>query len=209
MDWQFWIDRGGTFTDIVGRRPDGQLVTHKLLSENPGRYTDAAVHGIREMLGLAPGAEVPARPAAASPLATAGLASYFGVPLLGSYFVNYALLFGVDPKLVPHLPASEQQFVQGFSRFVTPRLGTVSPWASKATEILRGAGHAVKRVERGLRLDLAGLPAAGDPRWPKLAHDLHDPMTQSLLERRDDAAARTFHHDARQSVVARVDCGAP
>ena len=50
--WQFWIDRGGTFTDIVARRPDGQLVTHKLLSENPERYRDAAVHGIRELLGL-------------------------------------------------------------------------------------------------------------------------------------------------------------
>jgi 5-oxoprolinase (ATP-hydrolysing) len=53
--WQFWIDRGGTFTDIVGRRPDGALVTHKLLSENPERYRDAAVAGIRELLGLAPG----------------------------------------------------------------------------------------------------------------------------------------------------------
>ena len=41
--WQFWIDRGGTFTDIVARRPDGSLATHKLLSENPGRYRDAAV----------------------------------------------------------------------------------------------------------------------------------------------------------------------
>src|SRR5215469_4469297 len=59
--WQFWIDRGGTFTDIVARRPDGTLVTHKLLSENPGRYRDAAVHGIRELLGLAPGAPVPAQ----------------------------------------------------------------------------------------------------------------------------------------------------
>ncbi len=49
--WQFWIDRGGTFTDIVGRRPDGGIVTHKLLSENPGRYTDAAVQGIRDLLG--------------------------------------------------------------------------------------------------------------------------------------------------------------
>ena len=49
--WQFWIDRGGTFTDIVARRPDGTLVTHKLLSENPERYRDAAVHGIRELLG--------------------------------------------------------------------------------------------------------------------------------------------------------------
>ncbi|HEX7439537.1 MAG TPA: hydantoinase/oxoprolinase family protein, partial [Caldimonas sp.] len=52
--WQFWIDRGGTFTDVVGRRPDGTLVTHKLLSENPGRYRDAAVAGIRHVLGLAP-----------------------------------------------------------------------------------------------------------------------------------------------------------
>ncbi|HMB57843.1 MAG TPA: phosphoribosylformylglycinamidine synthase [Arenimonas sp.] len=74
------------------------------------------------------------------------------------------------------------------SRFVTPRLGTLSPWASKATEILRGAGHALKRVERGLRLDLIGLPAANDPRWPKLAAALHDPMTQSLLASRDEAA---------------------
>ncbi|MGE5104500.1 MAG: hydantoinase B/oxoprolinase family protein [Betaproteobacteria bacterium] len=57
--WQFWIDRGGTFTDIVARRPDGSLVTHKLLSDNPERYRDAAVHGIRELLGLAPGASIP------------------------------------------------------------------------------------------------------------------------------------------------------
>ncbi|MFX0573478.1 hydantoinase B/oxoprolinase family protein [Nocardia nepalensis] len=48
--WQFWIDRGGTFTDVVARRPDGRLVTHKLLSENPARYDDSAVAGIREIL---------------------------------------------------------------------------------------------------------------------------------------------------------------
>jgi len=52
--WQFWIDRGGTFTDLVARRPDGKLVTHKLLSENPGHYQDAALQGIRDLLGLAP-----------------------------------------------------------------------------------------------------------------------------------------------------------
>ena len=57
--WQFWIDRGGTFTDIVGRRPDGGFVTHKLLSENPERYPDAALQGIRELLGLAGGAPIP------------------------------------------------------------------------------------------------------------------------------------------------------
>ena len=53
--WQFWIDRGGTFTDIVAKRPDGSLVTHKLLSENPEQYRDAAVAGIRHLLGLQPG----------------------------------------------------------------------------------------------------------------------------------------------------------
>ncbi|HSS69604.1 MAG TPA: hydantoinase B/oxoprolinase family protein, partial [Casimicrobiaceae bacterium] len=58
--WQFWIDRGGTFTDIVARRPDGTLATHKLLSENPERYRDAAIAGIRELLDLPPGAPLPA-----------------------------------------------------------------------------------------------------------------------------------------------------
>ena len=55
MKWQFWIDRGGTFTDIVARRPDASLVTTKLLSENPEQYRDAAVAGIRRVLGLAAG----------------------------------------------------------------------------------------------------------------------------------------------------------
>ncbi|MES2537921.1 MAG: hydantoinase B/oxoprolinase family protein [Pseudomonadota bacterium] len=57
-DWQFWIDRGGTFTDIVGRRPDGALVTHKLLSENPGQYKDAAVAGIRHLLATPAGTPI-------------------------------------------------------------------------------------------------------------------------------------------------------
>src|SRR5690606_36291668 len=48
--WQFWIDRGGTFTDIVARTPEGEFVTHKLLSENPERYRDAALQGIRDLL---------------------------------------------------------------------------------------------------------------------------------------------------------------
>jgi len=57
--WEFWIDRGGTFTDVVARRPDGTLVTHKLLSENPGQYRDAAVAGIRHLLGVSPGDAIP------------------------------------------------------------------------------------------------------------------------------------------------------
>ena len=58
--WQFWIDRGGTFTDIVARAPDGTLSTHKLLSENPGRYPDAALAGIRAILNVPPDQPIPA-----------------------------------------------------------------------------------------------------------------------------------------------------
>jgi 5-oxoprolinase (ATP-hydrolysing) len=57
--WEFWIDRGGTFTDVIGRRPNGALVTNKLLSDNPEAYRDAAVEGIRRLLGVPPGAPVP------------------------------------------------------------------------------------------------------------------------------------------------------
>lgn len=59
MAWEFWIDRGGTFTDVVGRAADGRLVTTKLLSENPERYPDAAVQGIRDCLGLTPEEPIP------------------------------------------------------------------------------------------------------------------------------------------------------
>ncbi|MFM0671078.1 hydantoinase B/oxoprolinase family protein [Paraburkholderia sediminicola] len=57
--WEFWVDRGGTFTDIVARRPDGTLVTHKLLSENPERYQDAVVQGIRDLLAVPAGEPLP------------------------------------------------------------------------------------------------------------------------------------------------------
>jgi 5-oxoprolinase (ATP-hydrolysing) len=59
--WQFWIDRGGTFTDIVARKPDGSLVTHKLLSENPDLYADSAVEGVRRLLGLRIGESISSR----------------------------------------------------------------------------------------------------------------------------------------------------
>src|SRR5947207_856844 len=59
QSWDFWIDRGGTFTDVVGRRPDGTLTAHKLLSENPEAYRDAAVQGIRDLLALKRGEPIP------------------------------------------------------------------------------------------------------------------------------------------------------
>jgi 5-oxoprolinase (ATP-hydrolysing) len=58
--WQFWIDRGGTFTDIVAQRPNGEIVVLKLLSENPDRYSDAPIQGIREVMGLPTGTPIPA-----------------------------------------------------------------------------------------------------------------------------------------------------
>ena len=74
------------------------------------------------------------------------------------------------------------------SRFVVPRLGTISPWASKATELLRGATLPIARVERGMRVDIAGWPA--DPALRAEAGKLlHDPMTQSLVAVRDGASA--------------------
>jgi 5-oxoprolinase (ATP-hydrolysing) len=82
--WQFWIDRGGTFTDIVARRPDGRLVTHKLLSEDPGHYDDAALAGIRELLGVPRGEAIPAERIAevrmGTTLATNGLLERKGEP---------------------------------------------------------------------------------------------------------------------------------
>ncbi len=68
--WHFWVDRGGTFTDVVARRPDGGLVTHKLLSENPERYPDAALQGIREILDVSSGAAIPAGAAEAVKMGT-------------------------------------------------------------------------------------------------------------------------------------------
>ncbi|GAB4169287.1 MAG: hydantoinase B/oxoprolinase family protein [Rhodocyclaceae bacterium] len=68
--WEFWIDRGGTFTDIVAKDPSGALRTAKLLSENPSRYRDAAIEGIRELLGVAPGEAIPVERIAAVKMGT-------------------------------------------------------------------------------------------------------------------------------------------
>src|SRR5687768_6421630 len=105
-----------------------------------------------------------------------------------------------DPGASPDLAALQRILEAGsaaqpvaagtVSRFVVPRLGTISPWASKATELLHGAGLPVRRVERGTRVDLLGWPDAPDAALSgALARLLHDPMTQSLLDSREAAAA--------------------
>jgi len=68
--WEFWIDRGGTFTDIVARQPNGKLLTHKLLSENPDQYPDAAIEGIRNLLGLSKTDTLPAHKISAVKMGT-------------------------------------------------------------------------------------------------------------------------------------------
>jgi len=67
------------------------------------------------------------------------------------------------------------------SLWVVPRLGTISPWSSKATDILRGCGFAVQRVERGMACVVDHAPAQDTELWPRLLGVLHDPMTQSVL----------------------------
>ncbi|MGH8075796.1 MAG: phosphoribosylformylglycinamidine synthase [Lysobacter sp.] len=98
----------------------------------------------------------------------------------------------LDPDVLRRIlqaePTEAARGAGAISRYVTPRLGTLSPWASKATELLRGAGQPVKRVERGTRYDLGGWPSDAATQGV-LAKILHDPMTQSLLDARDDAAA--------------------
>jgi 5-oxoprolinase (ATP-hydrolysing) len=84
--WQFWIDRGGTFTDVVAIRPDGCVLTRKLLSENPRHYPDAAIQGIRELLGTGPGQALPAASIGAvkmgTTVATNALLEHQGEPTL-------------------------------------------------------------------------------------------------------------------------------
>ncbi|GAB3334547.1 phosphoribosylformylglycinamidine synthase [Marilutibacter aestuarii] len=101
---------------------------------------------------------------------------------------------GADPDLdtlcrILQAGRQAQPLAEGATaRFVTPRLGTLSPWSSKATELLHGAELPVQRVERGLRYDLAGWPVDADTR-AAVARALYDPMTQSLLETREAGEA--------------------
>ena len=153
--WQFWIDRGGTFTDVVARRPDGTLVTRKLLSDNPGRYRDAAIAAIRDILGLGPDAKLPTGAIAAvkmgTTVATNALLERKGertVLVITKGFAD-ALRIGYQnrPKLFArHIVLPEQLY---------ERVVEVDERVTAAGEVLR-----VPDPER-VRADLAAAFAAG------------------------------------------------
>lgn len=109
--WQFWVDRGGTFTDIVARKPDGTIKTHKLLSENPENYKDAAIQGIRELMGLTKDEPLPPYSIGAvkmgTTVATNALLERKGTPTLLLITEGFADLLRIGYQNRPNLFALE------------------------------------------------------------------------------------------------------
>ncbi|MDX2223054.1 MAG: hydantoinase/oxoprolinase N-terminal domain-containing protein, partial [Rhodospirillaceae bacterium] len=107
MSWTFWIDRGGTFTDIVARTPDGRRITRKWLSVDPGQYDDAAVHGMRAMMGVAPGAPFPAHAVDAikmgTTVATNALLERKGAPTVLAITAGFADALTIGTQHRPQL----------------------------------------------------------------------------------------------------------
>ncbi len=103
------------------------------------------------------------------------------------YFLEAAANAALDlPRLSKAIEASGP--ARPATLWIVPRLGTRSPWSSKATDILQGCGFAVRRVERGLAYDIAGMPATESNAWQAVVRALHDPMTQSAVASLDSAA---------------------
>ncbi|MFC4819488.1 phosphoribosylformylglycinamidine synthase [Dokdonella ginsengisoli] len=103
------------------------------------------------------------------------------------YFVDPAADAALDLPRLCEVVEAQAGPARAATVWVVPRLGTRSPWSSKATDILQECGFAVRRIERGLAFDLVGLPAAGEAR-DAVVRILHDPMTQSVVSSLDDAA---------------------
>jgi len=121
------------------------------------------------------------------------------------YFTQAADAGAVDQttlgRILQGQPQAAERAEGAVSRFVVPRLGTLSPWSSKATELVRGAGLPIQRVERGTRIDLSGWPA--DPaQQAAVAKLLHDPMTQSLLA--DIGQAQALFNNVGRGTLERI-----
>ena len=121
------------------------------------------------------------------------------------YFTQAADAGAVDQttlgRILQGQPEAAERAAGAISRYVVPRLGTLSPWSSKATELVRGAGLPIQRVERGTRIDLSGWPT--DPaQQAALAKLLHDPMTQSLLD--DISQAQALFNNVGRGSLERI-----
>ncbi len=163
--WEFWIDRGGTFTDIVARRPDGHLVARKLLSDNPAAYRDAAVAGIRQLLGVRPGQKIPAARIASvrlgTTVATNALLERKGEPTVLVITKGFAdalrIAYQNRPRIFDRrilLPEVLYQRVIEVSERISADGEVLTPLDEKAiTEELK------KAYEDGFRSRRRGLPA--------------------------------------------------
>ncbi len=97
------------------------------------------------------------------------------------YFVDANADAALDLARLCDVIEAQASAAQTATFWVVPRLGTRSPWSSKATDILIGCGFPVRRIERGIAFDVEHMPEAGSAAWANVTRVLHDPMTQSVV----------------------------
>jgi N-methylhydantoinase A/oxoprolinase/acetone carboxylase beta subunit len=151
--WDFWIDRGGTFTDVVGRAPDGTLHQRKLLSENPEAYPDAAIQGIRDLLGVATQDERhPCRAASGTVKMGTTVATNALLERKGDRTLLLVTTKGFRDALRNRLPGAARHFCQG-----TSSSRNCSTSASiEANERVHGRWHGGAAAGRGSQARAAG-----------------------------------------------------
>ncbi len=214
--WHFWIDRGGTFTDVVARTPDGQILARKLLSENPGAYDDAALEAIRLFLGVASGAAIPSERIGAvkmgTTVATNALLERKGDPTL------LVITRGLKDQLEIGTQARPDIFAK---RIVKPEMlysrvveadervradGTVeraldlpaleAELRARARRRHRRGGH---RLHARLRASRARAPGGGAGACARLCAGVGEPRSVAA----DQARAARRHHRRRRLPLAR------
>ncbi|MBC2665838.1 hydantoinase B/oxoprolinase family protein [Novosphingobium flavum] len=181
--WKFWIDRGGTFTDIVARAPDGRLVTAKLLSENPQAYRDAATAGIRRLLGLAPGAPIP--PALVSEVklgttvATNALLERKGARVLVLADHGFGDLLRIGHQTRPDLFALDVRLPVPLHEAVEEVGGRVAMDGAALVPLDEPAVAALLAARRAEGLDACAISLAHAWKWPDAERRLADLARQA------------------------------
>lgn len=170
--WQFWIDRGGTFTDLVARAPDGTLRTAKLLSENPGQYRDAATAGIRQLLGLAHGAAIPpglvAEVRMGTTVATNALLERKGEPVLLLITAGFADLLTMGHLARPALFDLDVRLPAALHAAVEEVGGRVSAGGDVLCPLDESAVRAALRRRRAEGFTACAIALIHGWRWPAM-----------------------------------------